>query len=61
MVLAGITVRKHVVGYKSNSGKSTGWRVRFEWTGSASQRHHSEVVPPEADNRRNDPGRNWGL
>lgn len=61
MVLAGITVSKHVVGYKSNSGKSTGWRVRLEWIGSDGQHHHSEVVPPEADNRRNDPDRNWGL
>lgn len=61
MVLAGITVRKQVTGYKSNSGKSTGWRVRFDWTGSDGKPRHSEVSPPEADNRRNDPDRNWGL
>lgn len=61
MVLAGITVHKNVIGYKSNSGKSTGWRVRFDWIGSDGQPRHSEVVPPEADNRRNDPDRNWGL
>lgn len=61
MVLAGITVRKHVSGYKSNSGKSTGWHVRFDWTGSDGEPRHSEVRPPEADNRRNDPDRNWGL
>ncbi|SNB72696.1 MULTISPECIES: hypothetical protein [unclassified Agrobacterium] len=61
MVLAGITVHKQVIGYKSNSGKSTGWRVRFDWTGSDGQPRHSETVPPEADNRRNDPDRNWGL
>jgi hypothetical protein len=61
MVLAGIAVHKHVIGYKSNSGKSTGWRVRFDWIGSDGQPRHSEVVPPEADNRRNDPDRNWGL
>lgn len=61
MVLAGITVHKQVIGYKSNSGKSTGWRVRFEWTGSDGQKRHSETIPPEADNRRNDPERNWGL
>jgi hypothetical protein len=30
MVLANITVHKQVIGYKSNSGKSTGWRVRFD-------------------------------
>lgn len=61
IVLAGITVTKTVVGYKSNSGKSTGWRVRFDWIGSDGERRHSETVPPEADNRRNDPDRNWGL
>jgi len=61
MALAGITVQKQVIGYRSNSGKSTGWRVRFEWTGSDGQKRHSETIPPEADNRRNDPERNWGL
>ena len=61
MVLAGITVHKQVIGYKSNSGKSTGWRVRFEWTGSDGQKRNSETIPLEADNRRNDPERNWGL
>lgn len=29
MVLAGITVHKQVIGYKSDSGKSTGWRLRL--------------------------------
>lgn len=61
MVLAGITVHKQVIGYKSNSGENTGWRVRFDWIGSDGQPRHSETVPPEADNRRNDPDRNWGL
>lgn len=61
MVIAGSTVHKQVIGYKSNSGKSTGWRVRFDWTGSNGQPRHSETVPPEADNRRNGPDRNWGL
>jgi len=61
MVLAGITVHKQVTGYKSNSGKSTGWRVHFDWTGTDGKPRHSEVSPPEADNRRNDPDRNWGL
>lgn len=61
MFLAGITVHKTVHAYKSNSGKSTGWLVRFSWTGSDGERRYSESVPPEADNRRNDPNRNWGL
>ncbi|BCH27795.1 hypothetical protein MesoLjLb_75800 [Mesorhizobium sp. L-8-3] len=61
MVLAGVTVHKQVTGYTSNSGKSTGWRVRFDWIGSDGKPRHSEVSPPEADNRRNDPDRNWGL
>lgn len=61
MVLAGIIVHKQVIGYPSNSGKSTGWRVRFDWTGSDGMKRHSETIPPEVDNRRNDPDRNWGL
>lgn len=61
MALAGITVHKQVIGYRSNSGKSTGWAVRFDWIGSDGQKRHSETTPPEADNRRNDPDRNWGL
>ncbi|MDX8461976.1 hypothetical protein [Mesorhizobium humile] len=61
MVLAGITVQKQVIGYKSNSGKSTGWYVRFDWTGSDGRPRNSEVSPPETDNRRNDANRNWGL
>ncbi|MDR4305065.1 hypothetical protein IHQ68_00290 [Chelatococcus sambhunathii] len=61
MELAGITVHKRVTGYKSNSGKNTGWHVSFDWVGSDGQRRHSEVVPTEAGNRRNDPDRNWGL
>ncbi|MET3648939.1 hypothetical protein [Phyllobacterium ifriqiyense] len=61
MVLAGITVNKNVTGYQSNSGKNTGWRVRFDWTGSDGQPRHSETIPPEADNRRNDPDRDWGV
>lgn len=61
MVLAGITVHKHVVGHKSNSGKNSGWHVRFDWMGSDGKSRHSEAIPPEANNRRNDPDRNWGL
>lgn len=61
MVLAGITVHKQVIGYRSNSGKNTGWAVRFDWIGSDGQKRHSDTTPPEADNRRNDPDRNWGL
>lgn len=61
MRLAGITVQKTLVGHDSNSGKSTGWRVRFDWTGSDGEPHYSESVPPEAHNRRNDPERNYGL
>lgn len=61
MVLAGITVHKEVIGYQSNSGKSTGWNVQFTWIGSDGQPRSSEVRPPEAYNRRNDADRNWGL
>lgn len=61
LTLAGIAVHKQVSGYKTNSGKNTGWRVRFDWVGSDGVARSSEVVPPEADNRRNDPDRDWGL
>ncbi|MER9585252.1 hypothetical protein [Mesorhizobium sp. M0276] len=61
LVLAGIIVTKSLVGYSSNSGKTTGWRVSFSWTASDGQKRLIEKVPPEADNRRNDPERNWGL
>jgi hypothetical protein len=61
MTLAGITVHKTLSGYKSNSGKSTGWRVRFDWVSSDGKPRRSEVAPPEASNRRNDPERDWGL
>jgi hypothetical protein len=61
MTLAGITVHKQISGYETNSGKNTGWRVRFDWTGSDGKHRSSEVVPPEANNRRNDAERNWGL
>ncbi|MER9526588.1 hypothetical protein NKI96_23970 [Mesorhizobium sp. M0292] len=61
MILAGIKVHKQISGYKTNSGKSTGWHVRFDWTGTDGKPRSSEVVPPEADNRRNDADRNWDL
>ncbi|TIU00755.1 MAG: hypothetical protein E5W55_02055 [Mesorhizobium sp.] len=61
LVLAGIPVTKSLAGYSSNSGKTTGWRVSFSWTGSDGRGRLIEKVPPEASNRRNDPERNWGL
>jgi hypothetical protein len=59
--LAGIPVTKSLAGYSSNSGKTTGWRVTFSWTGSDGIAQSIEKVPPEASNRRNDAERNWGL
>lgn len=61
MVLAGIKVNKTVSGYRSNSGQTIGWSVRFDWVGSDGEHRYSEVIPPEANNRRNDADRNWGL
>ncbi|MCA1988719.1 MAG: hypothetical protein LDL07_06170 [Desulfarculus sp.] len=61
MVLAGISVHKEVTSYKSNSGKSTVWKVRFDWIGSDGRAHRNERIPLEANNRRNDSSRNWGL
>ncbi len=40
---------------------STGWRVRFNRTGSDVKPRPSEVSPREAGNRRNIPDRTWGL
>ena len=59
--LAGLKVTKRLTDYSSNSGKSKGWRVSFSWIGSDGSQHALEKVPPEANNRRNDPERNWGL
>ncbi len=61
MTLAGIVVSKSLTAYPSNSGKSRGWAVHFSWIGSDGQRHSSGGIPPEANNRRNDPMRNWGF
>jgi len=61
MTLAGIAVSKTIAGYKTNSGKNTGWAVHFEWTGSDGRSRTTSRTPPEADNRRNDVKRDWGL
>jgi hypothetical protein len=61
MTLAGINVRKTVEGYKSNSGQSTWWRVKFEWTGSDGKVYNSDAAPRGVDRRRKDQDRNWGL
>lgn len=62
MTIAGCQVTKHLLGYSSNSGKSTGYYVGFSWIGSDGELKRREgVLPSEAYNRRNDPARNWGL
>jgi hypothetical protein len=61
MTLASIVVLKTIASYKTNSGKNTGWAVHFHWTGSDGQLHTTDRIPPEADNRRNDADRDWGL
>ncbi|MBP2460474.1 MULTISPECIES: hypothetical protein [unclassified Rhizobium] len=62
LTLAGIAVTKTFHGYSSNSGKSTGYEVTFHWVGSDGEARSSGTgKPPEADNRRNDEDRNWGL
>lgn len=61
LVLAGIPVTKSLVGYSSNSGKTTGWGVTFSWKGSDGRVRSIEKVPPQASNRRNDPERDWEL
>jgi hypothetical protein len=59
--LAGIPVTKSLVGYSSNSGKTTGWRVTYSWTGSDGRARFLEKTPLQASNRWNDPERDWGL
>jgi hypothetical protein len=61
MMLAGIAVSKTIAGYKTNSGKNTGWAVQFQWIGSDGQPRMTGWTPPEAENRRNDADRDWGL
>jgi len=61
MMLAGIAVTKSIAGYKTNSGKNTGWAVQFQWTGSDGQPRTTGWTPPKAENRRNDAVRDWGL
>lgn len=62
LTLAGIEVSKHLRGFSSNSGKSTGYEYSFTWTGSDGiGRSSGSGLPPEAFNRRNDEKRNWGL
>ena len=61
LILDGISVSKTLARYSSNSGKSHGWGVTFTWTGSDGVKRTSGRTPPEADNRRNDEERSWGL
>jgi hypothetical protein len=48
MVWAGIAAHASVTGYKSNGGMSTGWRVRFNSTGSDGKPRHLKSVPRPA-------------
>ena len=61
MMLAGLAVSKTIAGYKTNSGRNVGWTVQFHWTGSDGQPRTTGRMPPEAENRRNDAARDWGL
>lgn len=61
LTLAGITVAKAITRYPSNSGKSQSWGIDFTWTSSDGTRRSSSNRPLQAENRRNDPERNWGL
>lgn len=61
VILASIAVTKTATEYKTNSGKNSAWGVRFQWTGSDGRPRSSERTPPQANNRRNDASRNYGL
>lgn len=61
LTIAGIAVTKSLARYASNSGRSSGWGVSFNWTGSDGEPRSLSTFPSEAFNRRNDGDRNWGL
>ena len=61
LIIGGISVKKHLSRYASNSGKNHDFQVSFSWTTPDGT---PELITKESvyrGNRHNDAGRNWGL
>lgn len=61
MEIGGLTVRKQLRRFFSNSGKSDDYEVTFIWNSSAGETKSIKRPSTYSDNRRNDCGRNYGL
>lgn len=61
LVLDGIEVFKNICRYKSNSGKSSDYDVRFYWIDKDGNQQQISKESRYSRNRRNDEKRNWGL
>lgn len=61
MAIGGVEVLKSVVTRSSNSGKTRDSDVSFTWTDAEGQKREISKQSRFADNRSNDPDRNWGL
>lgn len=61
LTVGDVEVHKNVVPFRSNSGKTTDFRVSFHWTGADGMRHEQVKSSEYESNRRNDEERNWGL
>lgn len=61
LVIGGIQVRKSVLTYTSNSGKSRSSEVEFTWVSPSGELKSLLKESRYAGNRRNDADRDWGL
>jgi hypothetical protein retlG_30324 len=61
LVLDGIEVFKNICRYKSNSGKSNDYDVRFYWIDKEGHQQQISKESRYSRNRRNDEKRNWGF
>jgi hypothetical protein len=61
MEVGGITVTREATPHASNSGRSRDWHVSFTYRDTDDVDIVLEKESRYASNRRNDPGRNWGL
>ena len=59
--IGGIKVRKDLIRYTSNSGKSADWTVSYSWTSADGTLAELTKESVFKKNRRNDPDRDWGL
>jgi hypothetical protein len=59
--IGGVKVSKTIHRTSSNIGKTKDWCVSYNWTGSDGKEQTLGRPSSFENNRRNDPGRNWGL